>query len=119
LTPSFVTLVYNEILNYQIFGIYMRYWAEEKVARMQGEDSKTIWEYTYKALDFQWYVDLQIQATKQALYTFENFNMTYPLHIWLLMYQEKIKTFRDKGLASIVTLFYSLSEKLQNVQLPQ
>lgn len=119
LTPSFVTMIYNEIFHYQIFWIYMKYWAEKRVDEMKTEDLKTIGEYRYKALDFQWYLNLQIQATKQALNSFEDFNMTYPLHIWLLMYQEKIKAFRDKGLSPIVTLFYSLSEKLQNVQLPQ
>jgi hypothetical protein len=53
-----------------------------------------------------------------ALHTFEDFNMTYPLHIWLLLYQERMKNFRDKKLAPVITIFYSLSEKLQNVQLP-
>ena len=119
LTPSFVTMIYNEILHYQIFGIYMKYWTEKRVEEMQWEDSKSIGEFRYKALDFQWYLNLQMQATKQALNTFWDFNMTYPTHIWLLMYQGKIKTFRDEGLSPIITLFYSLSEKLQNVQFTQ
>jgi hypothetical protein len=121
LTPSFITMIYNEILNYNIFELYVQHWIDAKVDYMsskQWKNEKEIREYKAKSLDFNWYAGLQIQATKYALRTFEDFNMTYPLHIWLLLYQEKMKIFRDKKLSPIVTLFYSLSEKLQNVQLP-
>jgi hypothetical protein len=84
-----------------------------------GRQQKDVQRYLSKALDFQWYANIQIDATKQALRRFEDFNMSYPLHIWLLLYQENIHKFRDKNLSPIVTLFYSLSEKLQNVQLPE
>ncbi len=121
LTPSFVTMVYNEMLNYRIFQTYMKYRLNAKIENISSEDSskeEKVREYESQYLDFEWYANLQIEATKNALATFENFNMTYPLHIWLLMYQERMKYFRDKKLSPIVTLFYSLSEKLQNVQLP-
>ena len=122
LTPSFVTLVYNEMLNYHMFQLYMNAWIEKKSEKMQniaGRQQKDVQRYLSKALDFQWYANIQIDATKQALRRFEDFNMSYPLHIWLLLYQENIHKFRDKNLSPIVTLFYSLSEKLQNVQLPE
>jgi len=61
---------------------------------------------------------MQLEAANQTLRSFEDFNMTYPLHIWLLLYQERVTNFRDKFLSPIVTIFYSLSEKLQNVQEP-
>ena len=120
LTPSFLTMIYNEILNYRVFELYINSWIEKKVETMSraGENEKDMRRYMPKALDFQRYANMQIEATKQALRSFEDFNMTYPLHIWLLLYQEKVKYFRDKSLAPIVTLFYSLSEKLKNVQLP-
>jgi hypothetical protein len=70
-----------------------------------------------KSKDLQWYVDLQYLATEHALNRFVDFSMTYPFHIWLLLYQEIMMDFRDKHLSPIITLFYSLSEKLQNVQL--
>jgi hypothetical protein len=44
--------------------------------------------------------------------------MTYPLHIWILLLQEKWEKFRNFSLSPEITLFYSLSEKLQNAQLP-
>jgi hypothetical protein len=61
---------------------------------------------------------LQIEAATQTLHNFVEMNMTYPLHIWLLLYQEKIREYRNKFLPPVVKQFYSLSEKLQNVQLP-
>lgn len=120
LSPSFETMIHNEMLSYSIFNNYLHYWMDAKVSDMtrRWQNNETIEEYKSKAVDFQWYSDLQIKATKWTLRTFEDFNMTYPLHIWLLMYQEKMKEFRDKKLSPIVTIFYSLSEKLQNVQLP-
>lgn len=117
LTPSFLTLFYNEILHYNIFKIYIQYWIDQKITNMTNSDQ--ILEFQAKSLDFQWYTNMQIEASMQALHSFEEFAPTYPLHIWLLMYQEKIETFRNKHLSPIITSFYSLSEKLQNVQLPQ
>jgi hypothetical protein len=85
--------------------------------REEKRNEKDVKKFEDKALDFQWYAGLQTEATKYALRWLVDFNMTYPFHIWLLLYQESIKDFRDKHLSPIVTLFYSLSEKLQNVQL--
>jgi hypothetical protein len=117
LTPSFVTMIYNEILNYRIFVSYVDYWTKAQTELGNLWESKKM-EYELRSLDLQKYAALQIKATIGALHTFEDFNMTYPLHIWLLLYQERMKDFRDKKLAPVITIFYSLSEKLQNVQLP-
>lgn len=115
LDPSFITLLYNEVLNYQVFEKAYQSrlsgkipWSEEKQWRI----------YQTKILDFQFYANKQIDAVYNTLHDLEELNMTYPLHIWLLLYQEKVKIFRDKALPPVVTLFYSLSEKLQNVQIP-
>jgi hypothetical protein len=61
---------------------------------------------------------MQIDATKWAQREFEEFSMTYPIHIWLLLNIERTEKFRNFGLSPEITLFYSLSEKLKNVQLP-
>ena len=71
-----------------------------------------------KMLDFKQYFDMQMEASKRAQRSLEEFNMTYPLHIWLLLHIEKAEKFRNNSLSKIITSFYSLSEKLQNVQLP-
>ena len=117
LSPSFVTLFYNEVLHYQIFKTYMQYRIDKKISNLTNNEQ--ILMFQAKSLDLQWYANMQLEASLQTLHSFEEFSMTYPLHIWLLMYQEKIKSFRNKDLSPIITSFYSLSEKLQNVQLPQ
>ena len=119
ITPSFVTLIYNEILNYRVFEEYISKWIEKRSIVLEKQvDEKDVKRFLSKSLDIQWYVELQLEATKYALNWLIDFNMTYPFHIWLLLYQEIMMDFRDKHLSPIITLFYSLSEKLQNVQLP-
>jgi hypothetical protein len=71
-------MIYNEILNYRIFVSYVDYWTKAKSKNL-GEAQKM--EYELKSLDLQKYAALQIKATMGALHTFEDFNMTYPLHI--------------------------------------
>ena len=74
-------------------------------------------KYSSMLSDIQAYLSMQKEAFQLAQHNLEEFNMTYPLHIWFLLYTEKVDKFRKK-LAEIITPFYSLSEKLQNVQLP-
>ncbi len=117
LDPPFITMLYNELLNYQIFEKTYQNRLSTKVSWAGGNETERI-KYESRIWEFQSYVNKQIDAVYKTLHDLEELNMTYPLHIWLLMYQEKIKKFRDKKLSPVVTLFYSLSEKLQNVQLP-
>ena len=118
--PAFETMLYNELLHYRIFMNYHDLWIEEKIKKMAVDkrSEKSIRIYESKASDFYLYGDIQIDSVRYALRRLEDFSMTYPLHIWLLLYQEREKNYRDKHLSPIVTIFYSLSEKLQNVQLP-
>ena len=116
LTPSFLTLFYNELLHYRVFTSYYKYWLSAKNTNVLSDVGNS--ENMVKISDFQQYSNMQLEAANQTLRSFEDFNMTYPLHIWLLLYQERVSNFRDKFLSPIVTIFYSLSEKLQNVQEP-
>ena len=50
---------------------------------------------------------------------FQDFTATYPLHIGFVWYQEVLLRFRDRSVAKMVTPFYSLYEKLRNVQPPE
>ncbi|MBR4633500.1 hypothetical protein IKO50_00625 [bacterium] len=59
-----------------------------------------------------------MEANNWVQRSFEEFNMTYPLHIWITLHIEKAEDFRNGSLSKVITSFYSLSEKLQNVQLP-
>lgn len=118
--PAFETMFYNELLNYRVFLNYHSLWIEDKVKGMAVDkrNEKNIRIFESKAPDFEWYWNIQLDSAKFALHKLEDFAMTYPLHIWLLLYQEREKNYRDNYLSPIATLFYSLSEKLQNVQLP-
>ena len=120
LTPSFVTLFNNELLSYRIFVAYYQQWIEAKITQMQidKKSEKEIRIYQAKYTNLQTYMNMQIQAARKSLRDFEDFSMTYPLHIWILLYQETVQKFRNNNLSPIVTIFYSLSEKLQNVQIP-
>ena len=118
--PAFETMLYNELLNYNVFVNYHSLWIEKKVDKMgvDKNNEKNVRIYESKGTDFKLYWDIQHDSLKFALHKLEDFSMTYPLHIWLLLYQEREKKYRDNYLSPIVTIFYSLSEKLQNVQLP-
>lgn len=119
LDPTFVTRFYNELMNYATFIEYYQNWSEIKMRDMnnQKESEKSVRIIESEATNLKLYSDMQIEAAKQTLKDLEELNLTYPLHIWLLLYQEKAKKFRDTNLSPIITIFYSLSEKLQNVQL--
>ena len=119
LTPSFVTLFYNEILHYRLFITFYEKRMVEKY-RVSGNNytEKNMRVLQSEISDFKQYFNTQIEASKLAQRNFEEFNMTYPLHIWMLLYTEKAESFRNNNLAKIIPSFYSLSEKLKNVQLP-
>ena len=116
LSPEFPTFFYNELLAYRIFVEYYSKWVSKKVESLTKIEDKEKWNQ--KSDDLKYYAGLQIEAATQTLHNFEELNMTYPLHIWFLLYQEKLREFRNKYLPHVVKQFYSLSEKLQNVQLP-
>ena len=66
-------------------------WLELKFDAM-ARDTETEEEvrfYQAKLDDFKKFFDLQMSATERAERGFEEFNMTYPLHIWILLLQEK------------------------------
>lgn len=113
LDTVFLTLYYNEILNYRIFVSYYQTWLQQQ---QKSVDEATKAKFQTQAFDLQKRVDLQLESANQTLQDLDELVFTYPLHIGLLLYQEKIMTFRDKHLSPVITSFYSLSEKLQNVQ---
>ena len=120
LSPSFVTLFYNEILHYRQFISYYEYWMNKRIEVMSEDKmlEKKVRIEQSQMKDFRWYFDMEMDAIKWAQRSFEEFNMTYPLHVWIMMHIEKWEKFRNNSLTKIISSFYSLSEKLQNVQLP-
>jgi hypothetical protein len=85
-------------------------------ANNTDDDNDTKLVYDAMLNDFKWYFSIQKEALELAEHNLEDFSMTYPLHIRLLLYVEKVEKFRAKY-SEIITMFYSLSEKLQNVQI--
>jgi len=120
LTLPFLTLIYNEILHYRQFVTFYQNWLSLKIEAMwmNSTQEKNVRIYQSRLSDFKKYFDMQIDATKWAQREFEEFSMTYPIHIWMLLNIERTEKFRNFGLSPEITLFYSLSEKLKNVQLP-
>lgn len=113
---AFLTMYYNEIMNYRIFINYYRQILDKMLINVSDNELKTI--INNHSSEIERYSSIQLSAADQTLSDFLDWTMTYPLHIWLLMYQERMKNFRDKYFSPVVTIFYSLSEKLQNVQIP-
>ena len=118
LDRSFVTMYYNEIFNYRMFVNYYLEMFNQKVQKSQSMDDTNKRTIEAQFSDLKKYSDMQLAAAKQTFQDFTDLSMTYPLHVGFLMYQERMKNFRDRYLSPVVTLFYSLSEKLQNVQIP-
>ena len=120
LSKSFVTLFYNEILHYHQFVTFYKKWLDERVDLNSKDKTqeKNVRIWKSKIRDLEWYFDIQMEANNWVQRSFEEFNMTYPLHIWITLHIEKAEDFRNGSLSKVITSFYSLSEKLQNVQLP-
>ena len=120
LSPSFITLFYNEILHYRQFVTFYEEWLKEKVDLNSKDKAqeKNVRIWNSKIKDLEWYFDIQMEANNRVQRGFEEFSMSYPLHIWITLHIEKWEDFRNGSLSKVVTSFYSLSEKLQNVQLP-
>ena len=113
LDNAFMTMYYNEILNYRMFVSYYNHWLEEK---QNTSDARIKKKWLDQENNLQRRVNLQLAAADETLQDLDELVLTYPIHIWFLLYEEQVKTFRDKNLSKAVTSFYSLSEKLQNVQ---
>ena len=110
----FVNLVVNEYLNYRFFIDYYVNQTQRLVQGLPTEAEKTPYLLEINALQKQ--RDTLEQALYTSLYDFQDFVMTYPLHIGFVLYQEELLRFRDKYASKMVTPFYTLYEKLRNVQ---
>ena len=115
ISRSFLTMCYNELLNYKLF---LNFYTEMLSKMSENMNATKKLSIEAQIFDLKSYSDMQISAFKETLSNMEDISMTYPLRIWLLLYQERLKNFRNNYLSPVVTMFYSLSEKLQNVQIP-
>ena len=107
----FITRIYTELLRYQLFSTYYtsHLWNKDL-----AEMSDTSYYEFIRIQDFQKNLMPTINTTLKQLADLQN---TYPLHIWMLAYQEELLRLRDKYLSKLVAPFYSVFYKLQNVQI--
>lgn len=115
---SFMNLIYNEYLWYNIFASYYNYelstrhnYAETRITDIK-EKISTNQNKVYNFRD-------NMYKTKQAMDTsfrslFEMFN-SFALHIWFMMYQEDANMFMKK-LSKLYPPLVTLYDKLRNVQ---
>ena len=108
---SFVDLIYNELERYTLFSVY--YW--DTISQRNDLTKKIKSEYEdslYGAEKFE-------TITYQTLEDLSNIKSTYPLHVLLIAYQEKLLYLRDNYISKIPTPLYCLYYKFRNVQRKQ
>jgi len=111
-SPQFLNFIYNEYLNYAIFvDVFINRFARR--AQFEKYPSESIWAREAFVLSQQRITYLH--ALQYALDDLKDFISTYPLHIGLVLYQEKLLQFRDNA-SKLLPPFYTLYEKLRNVQ---
>ena len=107
----FITRIYTELLRYQLFSTYY-------TSHLWNKDLAEMSDASYyefiRIKDFQKNLMPTINTTLKQLADLQN---TYPLHIGMLAYQEELLRLRDKYLSKLVSPFYSVFYKLQNVQI--
>jgi len=114
MNQQFLNFLYNEYVNYAIFvDVATNYF--RKKARLEMNPAESTWAYDAVVLSQQ--RALYQQAIQYTLDDLKDFIATYPLHIGLVLYQERLIQFRDSA-SKILPPFYSLYEKLRNVQIP-
>lgn len=109
----FLDFVYNEYLNYAIFVDFATNYTDKKAAA--ARDETTFLSLYTESASLSQQRKIYRQALQYALDDFKDFVSTYPLHVGLVLYQEKLLQFRDK-FSKVLPPLYTLYEKLRNVQ---
>jgi len=116
----YLNLVYNEFLYYALFVKYYNYiiLSNPNLAPAeQQKDYQIAVDYLKNnAYQFNREVNASQRAISLGIKMLREIDVTFPLHVWFMMYQEDLLNLRDKSLYKIVTPFYTLYGKLRNVQ---
>ncbi len=116
----YLWLVYNEFLYYSLFVKYYNYVILNNpglATADQKDDYLFALDYLKnKAYEFNREVNASQKAISIGMKMLSEIDVTFPLHVWFMMYQEDLLRLRDKSLYKIVTPFYTLYGKLRNVQ---
>lgn len=104
----FINQVYNELLRYFLFSSYAHY----NLSLQTNPDTKVLVEINL--LESQ--PLSMLKATNLTLKQLSEIQATYPFHIGMLAYQEDLLRLRNHYLSKMVTPFYTLFYKVQDVQ---
>jgi hypothetical protein len=116
-SDHFVNFLMNEYLQYRLFIDFYTEQQQKRIALSTNQAQQFLFNIELKTLSDQ--RKMYGQALRVALEDFQDFVVTYPLHVGFVWYQEQLLRFRDDYAAKMVTPFYSLYEKLRNVQPPE
>jgi len=113
---AFSTLLYNELFFYRLF---VTYYSSFIYLDSDLSSAKTIQQWKSIAginiSKMNQHLDWTQKAIWLSLRMLNEMYVSFPLHIWFLLYHEELLTLR-KELAKIVTPVYTLFDKLQNAQ---
>ncbi len=116
----YLNLVYNEFLHYALFVKYYNHVILNNPNLAPAKEKK---DYTMavdylknNAYEFNREVNASQRAISLGIKMLREIDVTFPLHVGFMMYQEDLLYLRDKSLYKIVTPFYTLYGKLRNVQ---
>ena len=113
----FVKLLYNELNWYTLFSVFysdtISQWGRTNPIMVFGMSADELEGEYEEALAWPSKFDTLVYQTLEELM---NIRWTYPLHVYLVAYQEKLLYLRDNYLSKIVTPIYCLYYKFRNVQ---
>ncbi|MDR2191121.1 MAG: hypothetical protein LBP53_08410 [Candidatus Peribacteria bacterium] len=115
MNEHFLFLLANEYLNYRIFIDYYTHQLRKGITSSYPDDGEKQAPYLNELQSLAFQRELFESSLQTALKDFQDFVTTYPLHIGLVVYQERLLQFRDT-IVKVVPYFYNLYEKLRNVQ---
>jgi len=121
----FVNLIYNELFYYNLFVEYYALQVTKYPNLFYDEATMAgVWSISAQQASYIGQMRSELFFSRQALKTsirmLRNAYVTFPIHIWFLMYRESLQDF-GLALAKIATPVYTLfGDKFKNVQcLPQ
>ncbi len=116
----YTNLVYNEFLYYSLFVKYYNNVILNN-PNLATSDKKKNYNLAINYLKNNAYeFNREVNASQKwitvAMKMLREIDISFPLHVWFMMYQEDLLSLRDKSLYKIVTPFYTLYGKFRNVQ---
>lgn len=120
MNDMYIGLVYNEFMYLSLFVKYYNYSIvsnPDLAPSTQKNDYQAGINYLQNnAYEFNREVNSSQKAISLGMKMLREIDVSFPLHVWFMMYQEDLLNLRDKSLYKIVTPFYTLYGKLRNVQ---